>query len=49
MLHRELPNATLLNISFHPGLSDLHHRTLVLSRVSEVRMLFDGRRTISVH
>jgi len=49
MLHRELPNATLLNISFHPGLSDLHHRTLVLNRVSEVRMLFDGRRTINVH
>ena len=49
MLHRELPNATLLNISFHTGLSDLHHRTLVLNRVKETRMLFDGRRTISVH
>ncbi|MCX5883925.1 MAG: ABC transporter ATP-binding protein/permease [Deltaproteobacteria bacterium] len=34
MLRRELPNMTLLNISFHPGLKKLHHRTIVLSRVS---------------
>ena len=34
MLRRELPNVTLLNISFHPGLKKLHHRTIVLSRVS---------------
>jgi putative ATP-binding cassette transporter len=39
MIHRELPNATLLNISFHPGLRRLHHRTLVLSRVSETKSL----------
>lgn len=39
MLHRELPNATLLNISFHPGLRRLHHRTLVLSRVREAKVL----------
>ncbi len=49
MLYRELPNASLLNISFHPNLGQLHHRTLVLSQVDEAKMLFDGRRTISIH
>jgi putative ATP-binding cassette transporter len=44
MLHRELPNTTLLNISFHPGLEQLHHRTLVLSRVREAKVLINGRR-----
>ena len=44
MLHRELPNATLLNISFHPGLRQLYHRTLVLSRVHEAKVLLNGRR-----
>ncbi len=33
MLRHELPNTTLLNISFHPGLSHLHNQTLVLSKV----------------
>ena len=31
MLHRELPDATLLTISFHPGLEPLHHRKIVLT------------------
>ena len=44
MLHRELPNATLLNISFHPGLRQLYYRTLVLSRVHEAKVLFNRRR-----
>lgn len=45
MLRRELPNAALLNISFHPGISHLHHRTLVLNRLREEKILFlDGRR-----
>jgi putative ATP-binding cassette transporter len=33
MLYREIPNAAVLNISFHPGLKHLHNRTLVLNRV----------------
>jgi vitamin B12/bleomycin/antimicrobial peptide transport system ATP-binding/permease protein len=51
MLHRELPNATLLNISFHPGLRQLYHRTLVLSRVQDAKVLFNRRREngIGVH
>jgi putative ATP-binding cassette transporter len=50
MLHHELPNATLFNISFHPGLEDMHHRTLVLSRVRETKMLFDRQRVkVVVH
>jgi len=44
MLYRELPDATLLNISFHPDLSALHHRTLTLSRVGEAKVLFGERR-----
>lgn len=44
MLHRELPNATLLNIRFHPGLRQLYHRTLVLSRVQEAKVLLNRRR-----
>ena len=43
MIRRELPNATLLNISFHPGLRKLHHRTLILSRVHETKILINGR------
>jgi len=42
MLLRELPNATLLNISFHPDLKQLHHRTLVLNRVREAKVQSDG-------
>lgn len=44
MLCRELPNTTLLNISFHPGLRQLHHRTLVLSREGETKVLFGRHR-----
>ena len=43
-LFRELPDATVLNISFHLGLELLHHRTLLLSRVEETKILFGGRR-----
>ena len=44
MLGRELPGATLLNISFHPDLGKFHHRTLNLSRVGETKILFGERR-----
>jgi len=44
MLYRELPDATVLNISFHPDLSARHHRTLSLNRASETRILFGERR-----
>jgi putative ATP-binding cassette transporter len=42
MLHRELPNSTLLNISLHPDLRQLHHRTLLLSRVHETKVIVNG-------
>lgn len=42
MLRRELPNATLMNISFHPGLDPLHTRKLVLNRVRETKFLSKG-------
>jgi putative ATP-binding cassette transporter len=32
MLRHELPDTTLVTISFHPGLEALHHRTLVVRR-----------------
>jgi len=44
MLARELPSATLLNISFHSGLEALHTRTLHLSRLGETKVLFGVRR-----
>jgi putative ATP-binding cassette transporter len=44
MLHRELPDAGFLTISFHPGLEKLHHRKIVLSRVREQRYLFEQPR-----
>jgi len=44
MLFRELPNATLLNISFHPDLGALHSRTLLLNRAGETKVLFGQRR-----
>ncbi len=43
MLCRELPNASLLNISFRPGLRRLYHRTLVLSRTHEAKEISNGR------
>jgi putative ATP-binding cassette transporter len=39
MLQRELPDAAMLTISFHPGLERLHHRKLVLTRLRERRFL----------
>lgn len=44
MLIRKLPNSTLLNISFHPGLRHLHHRTLVLNPSRDTKILFGARR-----
>jgi len=44
MLNRELPNMTLLNISFHPSLQPLHDRTLILNRVGETKVLFGRTR-----
>ena len=32
MLHHELPDATVLTISFHHGLEKLHNRKIVLNR-----------------
>ncbi len=40
MLHRELPNTTLIHIGFNPELKPLHHRTIVLDRMAETRYLF---------
>ncbi|MCB1630952.1 MAG: ABC transporter ATP-binding protein/permease [Pseudomonadales bacterium] len=44
MLRHELPNSTLLTISFHSGLEALHDRRIVLNRLAETRFLFNGRR-----
>jgi len=44
MFSRELPGASLLNISFHQGLKKLHHRSINLSRVGETKLLFGERR-----
>jgi vitamin B12/bleomycin/antimicrobial peptide transport system ATP-binding/permease protein len=44
MLCRELPNTSVLNISFHPGLRPFHHRMLVLSREGETKILFGRQR-----
>jgi len=44
MLGRELPDATLLNISFHHGLEALHNRKLTLNRLNETKVLFGSRR-----
>ncbi len=44
MLHRELPNTAILNISFHSGLDDLHNRTMQLNRPAETKVLFGQRR-----
>ena len=39
MLHRELPDAGVLTISFHPGLEPLHQRKIVLTRLREKKYL----------
>jgi putative ATP-binding cassette transporter len=41
MLQRELPNAALLLISFHPGLAPMFPRKLVLTRLREKKHLFE--------
>lgn len=41
MLRRELPNATIITISFHPGMERLHDRKLVLQRLEEKKYLFE--------
>jgi len=46
MLERELPDTSMLTISFHPGLERLHHRKIVLARVADRKYLpespYDG-------
>ncbi len=39
MLRHELPDASLLTISFHAGLEALHHRKIVLNRTREAKFL----------
>lgn len=41
MLHRELPNATVITISVHAGLEKHHHRKIVLNRIREEKQLFN--------
>lgn len=43
-LMAELPETSIVNISFHPALADLHQRSLTLSRLPETKVLFGGRR-----
>jgi len=40
MLQRELPNSTLITISFHTGLERFHQRKIVLNRSQEDKCLF---------
>ena len=44
MLQHELPSSAMLTISFHSGLDALHHRKIVLNRLTEERFLFEGKR-----
>jgi len=44
MVQHELPDTAMLTISFHSGLEPLHHRKIVLNRLTEERFLFAGRR-----
>jgi putative ATP-binding cassette transporter len=39
MLRHELPDTSILTISFHPGLEPLHDRKIVLNRLPETRYL----------
>ncbi len=41
MLHRELPNATIITISVHTGLEKHHQRKIVLNRIHEEKQLFN--------
>lgn len=47
ILQRELPDSTLINVSFHSGLEDLHHRKVTLARSPEARVLFGERRKVN--
>jgi putative ATP-binding cassette transporter len=42
MLNRQLPDATLLTISVHPGLKSLHNRELMLTRMREAKSCSRG-------
>lgn len=42
MLHRELPNATVITISVHAGLEKFHQRKIVLNRIPEEKYLFSA-------
>lgn len=42
MLEHELPDTTLLTVSFHPGLENLHHRRVVLEKPAAAKYLFGG-------
>jgi putative ATP-binding cassette transporter len=44
MLRRELPDASLMTISFHPDLAGLHQRTVNLARLQDAKVLFGPRR-----
>ena len=37
-------SSAMLTISFHSGLDALHHRKIVLNRLTEERFLFEGKR-----
>jgi len=44
MLMGELPNSSLLSISFHPNLRQLHHRTLIVNLNGETKILAGKKR-----
>ena len=44
MLHRELPNATVITISMHAGMEKHHQRSIVLSRIKDEKYLFSDDR-----
>ncbi len=44
MLNRELPNTALLSFSLHSRLRQLHHRTLIVTREGETKVLYDRKR-----
>ncbi|HQQ74546.1 MAG TPA: ABC transporter ATP-binding protein/permease, partial [Pseudomonadales bacterium] len=42
MLHRELPNATVITISMHASMEKHHQRKIVLSRLTDEKYLFNA-------
>jgi putative ATP-binding cassette transporter len=44
MFNRELPNTTLLSISLHSRLRPLHHRTIIVNREGEIKVLYGKKR-----